>query len=220
MKPDCATHGGLAEESMARRERSALRRFTLLEGGAMVLLGAVALSFPVIVSYWLTGVIAVVFVVAGGVRWISTLGRVRHLSRTHAFSSFVVATLLVLSGIWMVSRLAHGPAAAGAAVMALALAAGVVFLLEGILASLFSLGHRHSPGWGWGLLNGVITLAIGGGLLSLNASAWPRMLGVLVGISFVLSGLDLLGFRLHIQPPHLHIQPPQRTGDSDKTGNL
>lgn len=207
--PDRGSHGAsqrvskeeATEAFLARRERGALRRFTLLEGGAMLLLGALAFLFPLIVSYWLTGVIAVVFVVAGVVRWITTLGRARHLSGPHAFSSFVVATLLVLSGIWMVHRLARGPATAAAPVVALALAAGVVFLLEGCVASVFSLRHRHIPGWGWGLLNGLATLTIGAGILSLKATALPRMLGLLVGISFLLSGLDLLGFHLRFHPP-------------------
>jgi uncharacterized membrane protein HdeD (DUF308 family) len=166
----------------------------------MLVLGSLALLFPLMVSVWLTGVVAVVFVVAGVVRWITTLGRARHLSRVHAFSSFVMATLLVLSGIWMAARLVDAPAAGPAPVTLLALAAGLVFLLEGIMASVFSLGHRHIPGWGWGLLNGLVTLAIGAGILSLKVSALPRMLGVLVGISFLLSGLDLLGFHLRFRP--------------------
>ncbi len=188
--------GEAAAESLERRERRTLRRFTWLEGGSMLVLGTLALLFPLIVSFWITGVVAVVFVVAGVVRWITTVGRARCLSRTHAISSFVMATLMVLGGIWMATRLADGPAAGAAPVTALALAAGVMVLLEGMLASVFSLGHRHIPGWGWGLLNGLTTLVIGGGLLSLNVSALPRMLGVLVGISFLFSGLDLLGFHL------------------------
>jgi uncharacterized membrane protein HdeD (DUF308 family) len=201
MAPDRAKQAGAAPgDSISRLEQRALRRFTLAEGAAMVTLGTLALIFPLVASVWLTGGVALVFLVAGIVSWITTLARARHLSGPHAFGRFLVATLLVLTGIWMVSQLSAGPVAATSQVAALALAAGVVFVLEGIVASLFSLSHRQIHGWGWGLANGMATLAIGGLILTIHASHLPRVLGLLVAISFLFSGLDLLGFRVRFHP--------------------
>jgi uncharacterized membrane protein HdeD (DUF308 family) len=197
MVPDRTKQAGAVPgDSVSRQEQSALRRFTLAEGALMLSLGTLALIFPLVASVWLTGVVALVFLVAGVVSWITTLARARHLSGPHAFGRFVVATLLVLTGIWMVSQLIASPVAATSQVAALALAAGVVFVLEGIVASVFALSHRHIHGWGWGLVNGMATLAIGGLILTLQPSQLPWMLGLLVGISFLFSGLDLLGFRV------------------------
>jgi uncharacterized membrane protein HdeD (DUF308 family) len=106
----------------------------------------------------------------------------------------VVATLLVVSGIWMVTRLASGPIVAASQVAALALAVGVVFLVEGTVATMVSLSNRHVDGWGWGLLNGVVTLGLGILILVLKSPGLHWVLGSLVGISFLLSGLDLLTF--------------------------
>ena len=201
MAPDRTKQAGAVPgDSISRQEQSALRRFTLAEGALMLSLGTLALIFPLVASVWLTGVVALVFLVAGVVSWITTLARARHLSGSHAFGRFVVATLLVLTGIWMVSQLIASPVAATSQVAALALAAGVVFVLEGIVASVFALSHSHIHGWGWGLVNGMATLAIGGLILTLQPSQLPWMLGLLVGISFLFSGLDLLGFRVRFHP--------------------
>ena len=61
----------------------------------------------------------------------------------------------------------------------------------GIVASL---AHQRLVGWGWGLVNGVVTLVLG--LLILTMKFWNLswVLGVLVGVSFLFSGLDLITF--------------------------
>ncbi|MEB3260702.1 MAG: hypothetical protein VKP63_08765 [Cyanobacteriota bacterium] len=76
----------------------------------------------------------------------------------------------------------------------LARGAGLVFLLEGLAASLFALNHRRIRSWGWGLRNGLGTLALGALLLLLPLGRLPWRLGILVGMSFLFSGLDLLLF--------------------------
>ncbi|MEB3325680.1 MAG: DUF308 domain-containing protein, partial [Cyanobacteriota bacterium] len=105
---------------------NSLRIFTLAEGVLMLVLGTLALIFPLVASVWVTGVVAMVFLVAGLISWINTLGRARQLDALFTFWRLVVATLLLLSGVWMVGRLANGPAAAASQVAALALGIGVV----------------------------------------------------------------------------------------------
>jgi hypothetical protein len=173
---------------------NSLRIFTLAEGILMLVLGTLALIFPLVASVWVTGVVALVFLVAGLISWINTLGRARQLDSLHIFWRLVVATLLLLSGIWMVGRLASGPAAAARQVAALALAIGVVFLVEGAVATMVSLSNRQVRGWGWGLVNGLVTLLLGVFMLTMKAFSLVWVLGVLVGISFLFSGVDLLTF--------------------------
>lgn len=202
MVPDRANQGKAnRREALQRREQGALLRITLAEGAVMLLLGGLALMFPLVASVWLTWVVALVFLVAGLVSGLSTLARAPHLSRPHALNRFVVATSLVLTGVWMVTQLAGDAASTTAQVAALALAVGVLFVLEGMVASVFSFSHRHIQGWGWGLINGLATLAIGALILTWNVSLRPLMLGILVGISFLFSGLDLLGFGVCFHQP-------------------
>jgi uncharacterized membrane protein HdeD (DUF308 family) len=92
----------------------------------------------------------------------------------------------------MINQFRGGLAAAAAQVAALSLAIGLVFVVEGVVAILVAATHRRLAGWGWGLANGAITLLLG--ILILTMRYPLPVLGILVGVSFVFSGIDLLAF--------------------------
>lgn len=177
----------------------ALKTFTLAEGILMLVLGGLALVFPVMASFWVTAIVAVAFLVWGLVGWVNNLMRARHLSRAVTFWRLVVSTLFLVAGIWMIQQF-RNPADAIQQVALLALAIGVVFLVEGLVAIGVSLSHRHAAGWGWGLANGIVTLILG--LLIVTMKFWGLIwvLGMLVGISFLFSGIDLIAFSSSLHP--------------------
>ena len=177
-----------------------LRAFTLFEGVLMLVLGVLALVFPILASVWVTTVVAVAFLVGGIVGWINNLMRAKQLSRWLTFWRLVVSTVFVVAGVSMIQQLGAGPAGVVVPVASLSLAIGIVFLVEGAVASVVSLAHREISGWGWGLLNGLITLILGGLILSLPAASLLSVLGILVGISFLFSGIDLLSFSASFHP--------------------
>ena len=174
---------------------SSLRSFTLFEGVLMLVLGVLALIFPVLASVWATAVVAVAFLVGGMVGWINNLMRARLLGRWLVFWRLVVSTLFLVAGASMIQQLGSGLARGAALpVASLALAIGVVFVLEGLVALGVSLTHRQISGWGWGLLNGIVTLVLGVVILSTGKGALLSVIGILVGVSFLFSGIDLLSF--------------------------
>ena len=177
-----------------------LRAFTLFEGVLMLVLGVLALVFPIMASVWVTTVVAVAFLVGGIVGWINNLMRAKQLSRWLTFWRLVVSTVFVVAGVSMIQQLGAGPAGVVLPVASLSLAIGIVFLVEGAVASVVSLAHREIKGWGWGLLNGLITLILGGLILSLPAASLLSVLGILVGIRFLFSGIDLLSFSASFHP--------------------
>lgn len=177
-----------------------LRAFTLFEGVLMLVLGVLALVFPFMASVWVTTVVAVAFLVGGIVGWINNLMRAQQLSRWLTFWRLVVSTVFVVAGVSMIQQLGAGPAGVVLPVASLSLAIGIVFLVEGAVASVVSLAHREISGWGWGLLNVLITLILGGLILSLPAASLLSVLGILVGISFLFSGIDLLSFSASFHP--------------------
>ena len=177
-----------------------LRAFTLFEGVLMLVLGVLALVFPFMASVWVTTVVAVAFLVGGIVGWINNLMRAKQLSRWLTFWRLVVSTVFVVAGVSMIQQLGAGPAGVVLPVASLSLAIGIVFLVEGAVASVVSLAHREISGWGWGLLNGLITLILGGLILSLPAASLLSVIGILVGISFLFSGIDLLSFSASFHP--------------------
>jgi uncharacterized membrane protein HdeD (DUF308 family) len=166
----------------------------------MLVLGVLALVFPILASVWVTTVVAVAFLVGGIVGWINNLMRAKQLSRWLTFWRLVVSTVFVVAGVSMIQQLGAGPTGVVVPVASLSLAIGIVFLVEGAVASVVSLAHREISGWGWGLLNGLITLILGGLILSLPAASLLSVIGILVGISFLFSGIDLLSFSASFHP--------------------
>lgn len=176
------------------RDSASLRTFTLAEGVMMLVLGGLALIFPMVASVWVTAMVAIGFLVGGIVGWVSTLARSGRLSGAITFWRLTVDSLFLVTGAWMVRQLSAGQARAELQVAALALAVGVVFLIEGAIATVVALSHREVKGWGWGLANGIVTLILGLLILTMKQLSLVWVLGTLVGISFLFSGIDLLSF--------------------------
>jgi len=183
-----------SESNLELSTAQGLRAFTLAEGIILIVLGILALVFPIIASAWVTVIVAVAFVVGGIFGWVSNLSRARRLGRWHCFWRLVTSTLFLVVGFWIIQQFSAGPLNAGLQVAALAYAIGIVFLVEGGVATIVSLSHTERSGWGWGLANGIVTVVLGVLILSMKAWAALSVLGILVGISFLFSGFDLLAF--------------------------
>jgi len=183
-------------------ELSSLRSFTIAEGIVLLVLGILALLFPVMASAWVTVILALAFLIGGIFGWINSLNRSRRLSRWHCFWRLVVSTLFLVTGAWIIQQFSAGIIPAATQVAALAFAIGVVFLVEGVVAGIVALSHRQMAGWGWGLANGVVTFVLGLIIVSMKAAGLLSVLGILVGISFLFSGIDLLVFSAAFHSPH------------------
>jgi uncharacterized membrane protein HdeD (DUF308 family) len=176
-----------------------LRSFTIAEGVLLVVLGVLALLSPVIASFAVTILVGVAFLVGGIIGWINNLTRRRQLQPWLVVARLVVSTLFLLAGASMLQSFAGGGLPLLAQVAALSLAIGVVFLVEGLVAIVTAISHRQISGWIWGLINGLATLVLGLLILNMQPAALLPVLGILVGVSFVFSGVDLIvfGSRLH-----------------------
>ena len=180
------------------------KAFAIVEGILLIILGVIALIFPVIVSVWVTGVIAVVFLVGGVVGWISNLARSKRMGRWICFWRLVVSTLFIVAGASMLSSF-DSAAALKDQVISLSLIVGIVFLVEGLVAFFNGLAHSNRPGASWAVANGVITFILGLLIVTLNSWNLVWVLGMLVGISLLFSGIDLITFSSTI---HNNQDPP------------
>lgn len=206
--PSGATFNAPDDEDLLAGE-SALTRQALLagrlkgiaqgEGIVMIVLGILALLFPYVASAGVTVMVAVAFLVAGLMGWIDTWSRRVRLRGWHAFLRLTLASLFLVTGLWMLLQFKTG--LGPLQVKTLALAVGLLFLIEGVLMTVLALTHRHARGWGWGLANGVVTLVLGLLILTMSSAGLLSVLGLLVGISFLFSGFDLLGFSARLHGP-------------------
>ena len=169
------------------------KAFAIAEGILLIVLGVLSLIFPVVASFWTTGLIAVLFLVGGIVGWISNLIRFSRLSRWVCFWRLVVSTLFLVVGAWMISNF-RDPVEVAAQVATLAMAIGIVFLVEGAVAFCTALSHSKRSGAGWACANGVITFVLGVLIVTMKFWGLLWVLGVLVGISFLFSGIDVIAF--------------------------
>lgn len=178
-----------------------LRSLTQSEGILLIVLGVLCLGFPLIASAWVSAMVALAFLIGGILGWIDNLRRARWQSRSASFWRLVIATLFLVAGLWMLSQFGSGLAPAARQITALASALGIIFLLEGVVATTLALSHRGVAGWGWGLANGLSTAVLGALILTMQPAGLLSVLGLLVGLSFLFSGFDLLRFgtRLHLE---------------------
>jgi uncharacterized membrane protein HdeD (DUF308 family) len=195
-------------------ELGRLSRLSQFEGVLLIVLGVLALSFPVIASAWVTLMVALAFLLGGLLGWIDNLRRARSMTRWHAFWRLVIATLFLVTGLWMLFQFKAGLVPAALQIKALATAIGIVFLAEGLVSTALALTHRQVRGWGWGLANGLITLILGLLILTMSPPGLLSVIGLLVGISFIFSGFDLLRFgsRFLLPPANSSEAPPDAAG--------
>jgi uncharacterized membrane protein HdeD (DUF308 family) len=165
--------------------------------GWFLVIGIIAMCLGVF-ALGAVGLVTLTSVVVFG--WVLMFGGV--VQAIHAFRVRVGEGffLYLLSGIlrFVVGILLVSRPLLGAASITLLLAA--YFLVAGCVRIVYSLYSRFQ-GWGWVLLNGVVTLVLG--LLIVNE--WPSsafwVIGLFVGIDLLFDGWAMIGLALAAGKP-------------------
>ncbi|WP_017300963.1 HdeD family acid-resistance protein [Nodosilinea nodulosa] len=154
---------------------------------ALIVLGALAIISPMIASAFFTATMGWIALISGIVMVVQSF-------RSHPVRGFwlnlIVGIFYAVAGLYILFNL-------GAALLALTLAFGILFVVEGIYTIIVGFTQKagHSMSW-LVVLNGVVTLILG--IMVLNR--WPIsalwLIGLYVGISLLLSGLSLLAAAL------------------------
>ena len=111
--------------------------------------------------------------------------------------SLLIAALYLAIGVLMCVRPMVGA-------VSLALLVGIYFTVDGVFKIALAFRHRPLPNWGWILFSGILALVLG---LIIWVS-WPVdalwILGVLVGIDLIFSGIAavMVALAAHSAPPH------------------
>jgi len=151
-------------------------------GGALAVLGAVAIAAPWAVSTVLAWVIGFSLVAAG----VAQLGMA---AATYTWRGFwltlVCGALALVAGTAMI-------AIPGVGIHALVTFLGIIILFEAAakLMAAFSLPREYP--WGWVLADGLVTALLGGILFTASTAQAGVFLGVIIGINLVTSGVALL----------------------------
>lgn len=160
-------------------------------GFALIILGAIAIGSSFITTYatvlvfgmlLLLGAIFQVFAAFWGRRW---RGFFLHL---------LAGVLYFIAGVFMIEN----PIAAA---VGLTLVVAACLLVGGILRIILSVAERFD-GWGWMLLNGLVSLLLGISIWKQWPFSGEWVIGLFVGIEIFFSGLSwlMLGLAVHSTP--------------------
>jgi len=154
--------------------------WSMLWGILMLVCGILAVSLPLASSIGIVIVLAWLILFAGFFHLIFAF-------QSHSIGGFLWKLLLAIvygaAGFYMLMNPVLG-------VISLTLLLAVFFLFEGVLEIAFYFKIRGAPNAGWVLFDGIVTLILG----FLIWRRWPSssvwVIGTLVGISFIFSGIS------------------------------
>ncbi len=172
------------EEKMTKMEiidfDKSFRKPLIIVGSLLFILGLLGVIFPNLFSLAISIYLGWLMLFAGLI-WLYYSFKLH----VHSFSSWIKPIiLLVAAGLWLFYPVA------GIAALTLLIAFYIFSDAFGSFAMAFE--RRGNNGWGWMLLNGIISLLLG----ILILFGWPAtsifILGIFVGISLLFDGIALI----------------------------
>ena len=159
-------------------------------GVAMVLLGIVALIFPMASTIVATLLVGWVLLLSG---CITLIGSFSIHGTGPFFGSLVLALLSLAGGVFMMFNPLAGAAA-------LTLMLGVIFMLQGAFELYFASELHPHTGWLGIMVSGIASIVIA----FLIAAGWPLisnvLLGVFLGVNFISTGLAYIVVSRAVKP--------------------
>jgi uncharacterized membrane protein HdeD (DUF308 family) len=171
---------GLPHDLIEKIENS---RTTLLWIGiALVVVGILAILFPVFTTVTATLMIGWVLILAGLVSFFGALS----IEGTGPFFGELLLSLLKLAlGVYLLRH-------PGVGIVIITLVLAVMFMIDGAVRIGFAIEMRRRGGWFWMILSALVSIVAG----LLIATGLPEsslfVLGLLVGINFLGTGISLI----------------------------
>src|SRR5215831_1432603 len=155
----------------------------------MIVAGMIAIAAPLIAG------VVIVYVVA----WTAIFNgvfQIVYAFRAHSGGRMVLELLLgllyIVAGVYILMH-------PGGGLLAITLIIACILLVYGIFDVVLAFQLKPNPGWGWILFDAIITVLLG----ALIWIHWPLnsewVIGTLVGISFIVSGVSRLMLSLAVR---------------------
>ncbi len=148
----------------------------------LIIFGFLAICLPFLTSWGVVVVIAWLIVFSGAFQFIHAF---QSQGIGHILWKLLVAILYLIVGIYFLLHPVLG-------VAAFTLALAIFFVIEGVFDLVAYFQARALPGSGWILFDGIVTLILG----LLVWRQWPSsslwVIGTLVGISMIFTGMTRL----------------------------
>lgn len=163
--------------------------WSIVLGILMILVGMIAILAPLIAGVVIVYVVAWTAIFNGGAQLVYGF-------RAHSGGRLVLEILLgllyIVAGVFILTHPAGG-------LLALTLIIASFLLVYGVVALVLAFQMRPHTGWGWVLFDAIVTILLG----ALIWAHWPInsewVVGTLVGISFIASGVSRLMLSLAVR---------------------
>jgi uncharacterized membrane protein HdeD (DUF308 family) len=181
---------------LGRQLRDALRGtvrryspFYLAQGVLMVVLGVVALAYPLITTVALVETLGWLLILHGLLQAVGVIGA---KDVPYFWLELVSAVLAGVVGLLLLSQPVEG-------VLVLSLLLIVFLASSGMARVVFALTIRPLPQWGWLLLSGIMGILLAFVLWSMLPEVAGWLVGVLLGVHFIAEGAALAAFSLALR---------------------
>ncbi|MCL4764604.1 MAG: HdeD family acid-resistance protein [Hyphomicrobiaceae bacterium] len=172
-------------------------------GVAMVIVGILALLFPVFTTFTVELMIGWVLVLAG---LVTAYGAFSVEGTGPFFGELLLGLLKLGLGVYLLTH-------PGVGMIAITLLLATVFMVDGAVQLRFAFDMGRRGGWFWVLLSGLVSIAAG----LLIAAGLPEtslfIMGLLVGINFLSTGIAFIVLSQQSVPGRAGAEPV-RTGTS------
>jgi uncharacterized membrane protein HdeD (DUF308 family) len=153
---------------------------SLWSGILLILLGIAAIVLPVVSTIVAETWVAVILISAGATKLV-------YAFQTRENGGFIwkllLGTLYVATGVMLFVYPRTG-------ILTLTLLLGSFLLTEGVFELILAFRLRPQQNWTWALGNGIITLLLGGMIWAQWPFNAPWLIGTLVGVSVLFSGIS------------------------------
>jgi uncharacterized membrane protein HdeD (DUF308 family) len=173
-----------ASEAMREAVHETVKRHSiwyLLQGILMVIVGILALLFPLVASVAIVLILGWTLIASGILQGLGLIGAGRV---PHFWLELISVVLSIVVG-WLLLRNPGG----GLLLMTILLI--VYFMVEGFSKVILALTIRPFPGWGWVFASGVVGILLAAYLWSNMPVTAAWILGLLLGILLIAEGLAL-----------------------------
>jgi uncharacterized membrane protein HdeD (DUF308 family) len=165
-----------------RDEIARHRGWFIFLGLLLIVAGALAIAFPILGTLAVELWTAIAFAVAG-------VAQTVHAFAARSWGGFALGLLIGL--LYLATGIVLWINPWGGAV-ALTLVLAVVLVVDGICRSILAFQIRPRSGWGWLLAGGIVSVVLGAMIWQQLPSSGLVILGLLLGINLIFSGVTFL----------------------------
>ena len=151
-------------------------------GVALLAVGIAAVVFPMVST----------LIVTLFVGWLLTISGVLGLWAAFSirgtgpfFGALLFSLLSIAVGVFVIAQ-------PGLGALAITIALGAIFMVQGAFEAVLAFEIRPAPGWGWMLFSAIASILLSLVILSGLPAVSLLTIGILIGVNFISSGLAYL----------------------------